>query len=486
MTRILTLWMLCACVLTLPTFAAPGKSSGPHRGRSDNVSSLIREPSIQGDGTRLLLPEPAAGSIVGVVTTRDAVSRPLDLANVSLEGTTMGTVTGNGGYFSVLAVPAGTYSLKACIVGFVPQVIADARIEPNATTVVKFCLEKNQSLVQVGTIKGTIVDRETNKPLDFCNVLILDTTMGAMGKNGGQFTINLVPVATYQVKASFVGYDPMTISDVRVDANKATVLDFRLKKGVPCGVQTITVTPEAHKVDIKSGAISHVTWDKEILSLPVGKWTEGAALNTNVVVHGGELHVRGPCRSGELSVRIDGVPVDDPCYGRVRPTTADERPVPTQRPARPMSAARCQGRVTAMQSPLALPPEVERRLDACECGAASAPTSFIAAVEKNSEPIGEEAALPKVTRLWGCMPNPFNPMTTIRFELAAKGHVELQIYDVRGRRVRQLLSREMEAGPQAVVWDGKTDAGRVVPSAVYLLRMEAGNFQARSKLIAIR
>ena len=166
----------------------------------------------------------------------------------------------------------------------------------------------------VGSIKGTIVDRETNKPLDFSNIIILGTTMGAMARNGGQFTINLVPVGTYQVKASFVGYDPMTMSDVRVDANKATLIDFHLKKGVAGVVQTITVTSEAHKVDVKASDTSHVTTDKEILSLPVDEWAEGAALNTGVVVQGGELHVRGG-RSGELSVRIDGVPVDDPLSG---------------------------------------------------------------------------------------------------------------------------------------------------------------------------
>jgi len=83
-----------------------------------------------------------------------------------------------------------------------------------------------------GTIRGTIVDRDTGKPLDFCNVVVLGTTMGGMARNGGEFVINLVPVGTYSVKASFVGYDPQTLADVQVDANKTTILEFRLKKGV--------------------------------------------------------------------------------------------------------------------------------------------------------------------------------------------------------------------------------------------------------------
>ncbi|HZM17741.1 MAG TPA: hypothetical protein VFE28_17225, partial [Candidatus Krumholzibacteria bacterium] len=201
-------------------------------------------------------------------------------------------------------------------------------------------------------------------------------------------------------------------------------------------VQTITVTPEGQMVDVKSDGSFRVNTDKEILSLPVNEWTEGPALSTGVVVQGGVLHVRGPCRRGEISVRIDGVPVNDPLsggsvdksvqsprataavmpslapqdlrFGRVGPVNADERPVPGARPAQPLPSTGCQGRVAAMLSPPALPPEVARRLDACECGTASAPTTFIAEVEEKGEPVSEGGALPKVTRLWGCAPNPFN------------------------------------------------------------------------------
>ena len=79
-------------------------------------------------------------------------------------------------------------------------------------------------------------------------------------------------------------------------------------------VETVRVTGKPKAVDVKSSDVSHVTTDKEILSLPVESVTEAVALNTGVVVQGGELHVRGG-RSNEVSVRIDGVPVDDPLSG---------------------------------------------------------------------------------------------------------------------------------------------------------------------------
>ncbi len=195
---------------------------------------------------------------------------------------------------------------------FRPQALTAAAVL--VTTCLAALPAPAQQTLGQGSIKGTIVDKDSNKPLDFCNVIILGTTMGAMARNGGQFVINLVPVGTYQVKASFVGYDAQTISDVNVDANKATILEIKLKKGVAGITGTILVSAEARKVDVKSSGISHVQTDKEILTLPIEEVQEAVALNTGVVVQGGELHVRGG-RSGEVSVRIDGVSVDDPLSG---------------------------------------------------------------------------------------------------------------------------------------------------------------------------
>ena len=165
-----------------------------------------------------------------------------------------------------------------------------------------------------GSIVGTVIDSETGEPLNYSNVVILGSTMGGNAINGGQFAIERIPVGVYQVQASYVGYDPQTIVDVTVDADEATSLVFKLKKGVAGQVKTIKVTGDAKKIDVKSSNVSHVTTDDQILTLPVESVEEAVALNTGVVVQGGELHVRGG-RSGEISVRIDGVPVDDPLSG---------------------------------------------------------------------------------------------------------------------------------------------------------------------------
>ena len=73
-------------------------------------------------------------------------------------------------------------------------------------------------------------------------------------------------------------------------------------------------------------------------------------------------------------------------------------------------------------------------------------------------------------------PNPFNPVTTIRFELPQSGRVSLRIYDVAGRLVRTLLEgAPMPAGPGTAVWRGMDDGGKSVASGTYFCRLTAGS-----------
>ncbi|MBK6898419.1 MAG: T9SS type A sorting domain-containing protein [bacterium] len=84
-------------------------------------------------------------------------------------------------------------------------------------------------------------------------------------------------------------------------------------------------------------------------------------------------------------------------------------------------------------------------------------------------------------------PNPFNPRTTVRFDLPREGRVELAVYDLQGRRVRTLLAGNAAAGPHEVLWPGDDDAGRTLPSGVYLARLRGpGGTAAERKLTLVR
>jgi len=90
------------------------------------------------------------------------------------------------------------------------------------------------------------------------------------------------------------------------------------------------------------------------------------------------------------------------------------------------------------------------------------------------------------TRLLAPHPNPANPAVTIPYSLATTGRVTLAVYDLAGRRVALLINGVAERGEQSLLWRGRDDAGRLLPSGVYFVGMEARGFSARQKLVLIR
>ena len=94
----------------------------------------------------------------------------------------------------------------------------------------------------------------------------------------------------------------------------------------------------------------------------------------------------------------------------------------------------------------------------------------------------DEPALPSVFRAGLPHPNPFNPSTTIAFDLPASQSVQLLIYGLDGRRVSRVLAAVLPAGRHTARWDGRDHTGRPVASGTYLSRLEAGPWSATGKL----
>jgi hypothetical protein len=81
------------------------------------------------------------------------------------------------------------------------------------------------------------------------------------------------------------------------------------------------------------------------------------------------------------------------------------------------------------------------------------------------------AAAAAAARLYPNQPNPFNPQTTLRFDLPEAGRARLVVYDVAGRQVRILVDGERTAGSNEAVWDGRDEGGKAVGSGTYLARL---------------
>ncbi len=101
---------------------------------------------------------------------------------------------------------------------------------------------------------------------------------------------------------------------------------------------------------------------------------------------------------------------------------------------------------------------------------------------------GAGGALPATPagRLLPAVPNPFNPQTTLRFELLHDGVVDLAVYDLTGRRVRTLSRGHRNAGDHRTTWDGSDDRGRSLASGVYLVHLRGVEFSESRRVTLVK
>jgi len=101
--------------------------------------------------------------------------------------------------------------------------------------------------------------------------------------------------------------------------------------------------------------------------------------------------------------------------------------------------------------------------------------------------LADTQLVPTTFELSQNFPNPFNPVTTIRYGLPRNERVTLKLYNLLGAEVATLVNDEPKvAGYHTAIWDGRSHAGQVVSSGLYLYRMEAGSFTATRKLALIK
>jgi len=111
----------------------------------------------------------------------------------------------------------------------------------------------------------------------------------------------------------------------------------------------------------------------------------------------------------------------------------------------------------------------------------------ITIVEAELTAMPEPPPLPDTYRLYRGIPNPFNPRTTLRFDLPEPATVTVQIFDITGRLIRTLLGgMARPAGEHRVSWDGVDELGLPVASGLYFCRLEAGTFRATERVLMVK
>jgi hypothetical protein len=98
----------------------------------------------------------------------------------------------------------------------------------------------------------------------------------------------------------------------------------------------------------------------------------------------------------------------------------------------------------------------------------------------------EILGIPKEFALHQNYPNPFNPVAVIRFDLPVVADVRLLVYDILGRQVAALVSERMSPGYHSVLWQGRDDLGRPVPTGIYIARLVTPDYIRSIKMLLLK
>jgi outer membrane receptor protein involved in Fe transport len=166
---------------------------------------------------------------------------------------------------------------------------------------------------EYGKIAGKVRDAETGEPLVGADVIVEGTELGAATDEKGEFVILYVPAGTYSVTASYLGYDPFTYTQVIVNADQTTTLNFRLKPTV-IEVEKVTVVAERPPIVISQTQSGHSVTGQDISKLPVTTINQVVTLQAGVSTSNLGTHVRGG-RAEEITYYVDGIMTKVPHTG---------------------------------------------------------------------------------------------------------------------------------------------------------------------------
>jgi hypothetical protein len=98
----------------------------------------------------------------------------------------------------------------------------------------------------------------------------------------------------------------------------------------------------------------------------------------------------------------------------------------------------------------------------------------------------DEALLPKEFALHQNYPNPFNPVTTLRYDLPENSMVNIRVYDMLGRQVKELVNNYQSAGFKSIIWNATNDFEKPAAAGVYLYKIQAGDYVQIKKMVLLK
>jgi hypothetical protein len=162
---------------------------------------------------------------------------------------------------------------------------------------------------QNGRISGTVTDKQTGEPLVGANIIIVGTSFGAATNVNGEYIINNVPAGNYSVKASYIGYQDVTVSNLIVNSGLTTRLNFELNS-VEISTGEVVIISQRPLIEKTSTNAKRIVDNTQVEALGFRGVQDVVALQPGIVQQNGRLFIRGS-RPDETGYTVEGADVKD-------------------------------------------------------------------------------------------------------------------------------------------------------------------------------
>ena len=182
-----------------------------------------------------------------------------------------------------------------------------------------------------GKIAGVVKDKSTGEPLPGVNVVIKGTLMGAATNLNGEYFVVNIPVGTYTVEFSMVGYHTEVVRNVRINADLTTKIDVSLTPETMQLKQAIEVVAERPQVQKDLTSTMNIMDASHVETLPVTNYKQAIGLQTGIVIMPVRIEQAGPYgqfnttpddgmhfrggRTNETAYLLNGISLNDPIWG---------------------------------------------------------------------------------------------------------------------------------------------------------------------------
>jgi hypothetical protein len=171
-------------------------------------------------------------------------------------------------------------------------------------------------LLQAGTrgrIKGKVVDLQTGEALIGANVTVVGTTAGSATDASGEFLVQNLEAGVYTIRASYLGYQTITISNIRVNADLTAYVNVELPNE-DIQVGTVEIVAQKPLIQKDNTNAVRITTSEDIEAIPARGVNSIIALSPGVTSFNGDIYIRGG-RKDEVGYYLEGISITNPMTG---------------------------------------------------------------------------------------------------------------------------------------------------------------------------